>query len=130
MSGKQWIYLEGIDCFKLTVIGILVLVDNGRQTKQGTLSLRVSGKEERRQRQWDWVMKKRKNRKRQREEGWEKKKQEGNMPGSAVIFTCDSRQQISKDKIFHWMSGHILLCALNSQVFEVAAVSLKKKVIV
>lgn len=57
----------------------------------------------------------------------EKKKQEGNMPASAVIFTCDSRQQISKDKIFHWMSGHILLCALNSQVFEVAAVSFKKK---
>ena len=42
MSGTQWIYLEGIDCFELPAIGILVLVDNGRQTEQGTLSLRVS----------------------------------------------------------------------------------------
>lgn len=42
MSGTQWIYLEGIDCFELLAIGILVLVDNGRQTEQGTLSLRVS----------------------------------------------------------------------------------------
>lgn len=41
MSGTQWIYLEGIDCFELPAIGILVLVDNGRQTEQGTLSLRV-----------------------------------------------------------------------------------------
>lgn len=42
MSGTQWIYLEGIDCFELLAIGILVLVDNGRQTEQSTLSLRVS----------------------------------------------------------------------------------------
>lgn len=47
MSGTQWIYLEGIDCFELLAIGILVLVDNGRQTEQGTLSLRVSDKGER-----------------------------------------------------------------------------------
>lgn len=47
MSGTQWIYLEGIDCFELPAIGILVLVDNGRQTEQGTLSLRVSGEGER-----------------------------------------------------------------------------------
>lgn len=47
MSGTQWIHLEGIDCFELLAIGILVLVDNGRQTKQGTLSLRVSGEGER-----------------------------------------------------------------------------------
>ncbi len=45
MSGTQWIYLEGIDCFELLAIGILVLVDNGRQIEQGTLSLRVSGRE-------------------------------------------------------------------------------------
>lgn len=47
MSGTQWIYLEGIDCFELLAIGILVLVDNGRQTEQGTLSLRVSNEWER-----------------------------------------------------------------------------------
>lgn len=98
MSGKQWIYLEGIDCFKLTVIGILVLVDNGRQTKQGTLSLRVSGKEERRQRQWDWVMKKRKNRKRQREEGWKKRSKKGICLAvlSSSHVTQDSKSQKTK----------------------------------
>lgn len=47
MSGKQWIYLEGIDCFVQLAIGILVLIDNGRQTEQGTLSLRVRDEEER-----------------------------------------------------------------------------------
>ena len=47
MSDTQWIYLEGIDCFELPAIGILVLVDNGRQTEQGTLSLRVSDEGER-----------------------------------------------------------------------------------
>lgn len=30
MSGTQWIYLEGIDCFELLAIGILMLEDNGR----------------------------------------------------------------------------------------------------
>lgn len=47
MSGTQWIYFEGIDCFELLAIGILVLVDNSRQTEHGTLSLRVSDKRER-----------------------------------------------------------------------------------
>lgn len=47
MSGTQWIYLRGIDCFEPSAIGILVLVDNGRQTEQGTLSLRVSDEGER-----------------------------------------------------------------------------------
>lgn len=47
MSGTEWIYPEGIDCFELLDIGILVPVDNGRQTEQGTLSLRISDKGER-----------------------------------------------------------------------------------
>ncbi len=47
MSGTQWIYLRGIDRSELLAIGILVLVDNGRQTEQGTLSLRVSDEQER-----------------------------------------------------------------------------------
>lgn len=42
MSGTQWIYLEGIDCFELPAIGMLGLVDRGRLTKQGMLSTRVS----------------------------------------------------------------------------------------
>lgn len=31
MSGTQWIYLQGIDCFELLAIGIPVQGDNGRQ---------------------------------------------------------------------------------------------------
>lgn len=66
MSGTQWIYLREIDCFELLAIGILELVDNGRQTKQGSLSLRVSG------------------------EDMEKIEKKGKRePGSAVTFTCD-----------------------------------------
>lgn len=33
MSGTQWIYLQGIDCFELLAIGIPVQRDNGRQNR-------------------------------------------------------------------------------------------------
>ena len=124
MSGTQWIYLQGIDCFEPPAIGILVLVDNGRQTEQGTLSLRVGAAKRGREstwRGWGPLMERRKTEKRQGKE------KDGNKLSHAVIFTCDFWQQSSKDKMFHCKSGYILLCTLNIQVFGVKVVPLQEE---
>lgn len=118
-SGSTW---KGIDCFELPAIGILVLVDKGRPTEQGTLSLRVSdvggGCEEGEGGYW----------RRRRGEEWKETKKEretkdGNKPSSAVIFRWDFWQQSSKDKMFHCKTGYILRCTLNFQVFGVVFVT-------
>lgn len=69
------------------------------------------------------------------EEGWKdnpmmsggkKSSKERNLPGSAVIFTYDFWQQSSIDSAFYCLSGSILLCMLNIQVFGFVSIPRKR----
>lgn len=102
MSGTQWIYLEGIDCFEPLAIGILVLVDNGRQTEQGILTLRVSdemvgggGRWWRTWRGWGPVMERERQKKKRKKEKKEKMGISSVMLSSSHV-TSDSNPQKTK----------------------------------